>query len=342
MLCLEKTMRLLTELSGLMLLGAVLLVGCGEGEGGGDADGGDTSGTEESDSEGQETDTGNGAAGTRISSIVGKIQTAAGAGWEGKLTICIPACIPLKTDKDGAFSLPVGTPYKIFDFDGVMAPFHLTILDSSGSYAAYGTTYSPNQEQVSDQGADDFEYDLGTLVLYELPEEKIPYTAADGASVDLSGVSFELPPESLIGREFDMEAKEFIDIPAEAAEIKVFKAPLDTWQPPFDDVGLDALYYIAPRWAKLAGAGVTLSIEPPAGWSEGDKGTLYILADDVPGLSEMAEYIATQKDGVCMTSTDILEKEPGGELANCGTVEMVGGRLITAPIPRLSWIGISK
>lgn len=334
----ERTGTFLLGLASCLLF-ATGGTGCDDSTESNRGDGGDTGETDTGSELDSESDSG---VGTCIGTIVGEIKTDKGENWQGRLSICIPACVALETDKAGKFSLQVGTPCTRYDFEGSSAPLHLTILDNSGGYAAYGAAYTPGQEAVSDKGADDYEYDLGTLVLYELPAEKVDYSAEDGASVDVSGVSFHLPAKSLVGREWDQDATDFVDVPAETAEIRVFEAPLDGWKPPFDTVGLDALYFIAPRWAKLAGEGVSLSIAPPDGWSEGDTGTLYILADDVGGLGTMPEYIVGNDSGECLTSVDVLDKEPGGELADCGVAEMKDGRVITPPIPRLSWIGLKK
>jgi hypothetical protein len=110
-------------------------------------------------------------------------------------------------------------------------------------------------------------------------------------------------------------------------------------------VALDALYYIAPHWAKLAGEGVILTVEAPPGWQGGDTGILYLLGDYDPGLGGMAEYVfmGSGDEPLCTGDETMPESRiSSGTLGECGVVHYTEGKLVTSPIPRFSWVGVGR
>ena len=150
----------------------------------------------------------------------------------------------------------------------------------------------------------------------ELPSESVEYTSSGGASVDLSGVRMDLQPGALGEQD---------------ADIKVFRAPFDEWEPRFDDIGMDALYFLSPYWYTVTGTGVELSIGPPDGWQDGDTGVLYMLGDYAGDQSYLSYYLECEGEEV-----------PVGDLVPCGSVEMSGGRVVTDPVLRFGWVGLKK
>lgn len=282
---------------------------------------------------------------TCIASISGQVLFDDGTPLKaGTLQICVPQCATIQTDAEGKFffSLVEGDRCKRYYFvSGTSVPIHITLIKQGNTHTEYTSPYTPTRDEVSDQGPDDLDLDVGILYMYELPSEGVPYKADMGASVELSGVSFELPPSSLIGLVWDESEEDFIDSPFAEATIKVFKAPLGEWDIPFDVVGLDALYYIAPYWTRIVSEEVRLSIDPIEGWSEGDKGKVYMLGEMRAGLAEMPESISVEGQQ-CITACDECEEVEIGELSQCGSAELKDGKIVTAPIPRLGWVGIKK
>ncbi len=287
---------------------------------------------------------------TFIKTITGQVLFGDGSPMEGKIQLCVPNCINADTDSNGDFTLPFNS-CKLYGFAaGTDAPLHVTLVAPGGTHAVYSSAYAPTQDEVSDLGEDDLDFNLGTLTLYELPTSGVSYDATNGASVDMDGMSFELSPEALIAHAWDSETSEFSDNPVEEATIKVLKTPAN-WDAPFDEMGMDALYFIGPYWAKLAGSGTALTIEPPDGWSDGDTGTIYILGEALMGLGESMEYIAEASECPepqptcleCVNESDPLaEHVEIGKMAGCGSAVFEGGKIVTSPIPRFGWIGIKK
>jgi hypothetical protein len=282
------------------------------------------------------------------------------------VSICIGVCYPpVAIAADGSFVWPEEKddeyPCVYYDFDSYPLIVDLIPDDDGGggSWAAYAFARHPTQAAISDEGDDDFELDVGSLTLYKVdsqcsapsPGAVTPicgYVPDIGATVDEAGVAFELPPESLVKAGSDG------DIPiTHDQSIAVFEAPLDDWAPPFmnDDIadGIAALYFISPRWAKIAGDGVPLSIALPDGWSAGDTGTLYLLGGYVSRWGDAAEkdmpaFIYRNAEGNCVNDdgSDDLEAVGEGELTPCGEVTVRDGRLVTPPIPRFTWVGIGR
>ncbi len=286
---------------------------------------------------------------TCIRSVSGKVVFDNGAPMQGDVQICVPSCMLVNTDENGDFvkNLVEGSDLSCMNFDFISGinELHITLLQPNGTHADYSTSYAPTQEEVSDQGHNDVIFDVGTLILYELPAEGVPYNAQNGATVEMSGLSFEMPPGSLIAKDGD------IDKPVDKSTIKILKAPAD-WDAPFDEIGLDALYFIGPYWAELAKGGVPLHIDPPDGWTDGDIGVVYILSEAMMGLGASMGYITEVTDQCanpddpcpgCLSEDDPLSDYANiGELTDCGTAVFKDGKVVTAPIPRFGWIGIER
>jgi hypothetical protein len=92
------------------------------------------------------------------------------------------------------------------------------------------------------------------------------------------------------------------------------------------DVTLDALYYIDPYLAEVAG-GVALHIDPAtAGWTGADTGTVYALGD-----FNLGYFTNCGGDDL-----------PIGEMEACGTASHDGGAIVTEPVSFLGWFGLVK
>jgi hypothetical protein len=222
--------------------------------------------------------------------------------------------------------------------------------DDTALYATYEYLATPSQDQISDEGPDDYTYDLGDLHLYKLPTNASGvYRPLTGANINASGFSLIMPADSLVKNDRNIG-----DVPiTENQEIRIFKAPLDTWDPPFAK-NMDALYFIDPNWAKIAGDGVSVSIDAPSNWSDGDIGSLFLLGGYIsnwgnPDVVDSAAYIyfkdvngtpncVNNNDGSIGDEEEIHE----GEFANCGKAVYDGGKIVTDPMPRFTWVGIKK
>ncbi len=291
--------------------------------------------------------------GIRIGSLSGQLVDQSGTGIEDEnaLGICVEGpCIQLSTDTQGRFHWEAhiigDKKYKVIDFEN--SPIHV-IVDPRNleNIAKYEFLNIPTQEDISDQGEDDFHYDIGIIKLYELPNESVAYSAKSGASINLSDVTFDLDADSLLGETYDENLKELVDAPIQNATIKVFKAPLSDWDVPFSPGDIDALYYISPYWVRLKDQGISLTIEPPDNWTEGNRGTLFILGSFASDVAEASGYIYKTSDSNGRCLADNCEacdystvKE--GAFTDCGSVTFENGKLITTPIPRFGWIGIKK
>jgi hypothetical protein len=324
----------------------VLMISCSDPPSAGDTPG-SGSDIEEKSTESPE-DAGTGAA--CLASISGVILKNGESGMVAGMIPCIgTTCFSAgKTDPDGRFRwehpLSEGEPCQPYDFDEKALHIEVAAAENPREYAAYAFILRPTRADISDKGPNDFDLDIGVLSLYVLPDEAAVFEPSAGASVDLTGLAFDLPPDGIVKRVKDTD--EPIDHPQ---DIRVFKAPLDTWQPPFVTTPLSALYFIAPRWAKLAGPGAVLSVDPPEGWDEGDGGRLYLLGGYTSSFGDIAvrdrsAYIYRDADGACINTDESegLERIADGDFAACGTVSMVQGKLLTAPVPRFTWVGISK
>ena len=290
-----------------------------------------------------------------LASITGQVLKNGTEVIAAQMVVCIgELCFnpPASTDADGYFlwEYPRSDEEPCVSHDFREEWLHIQIfpaeLEIRLDYATYSFVRHPTQAEISNEGETDYNLDLGMLPLYELPEESATYDPATGASVDLFGLSFELPQNGLIKRPRATDEDQPIE---HQQEIRVFKAPLDVWNPPFVETKPDALYYIAPRWAKIADPGAQLTIEPPAGWVDGDTGILHLLGawtsaykvDEGPMKSE---YVYRDENGRCINTDDdsSVEQVHDGFFTECGTAEMRDGRVVTSSIPRFSWVAISK
>ncbi|MFO8071933.1 MAG: hypothetical protein R6V85_08660 [Polyangia bacterium] len=310
-----KSERLLMPILAAML--AAGLCGCSDDDdagSGGDADSdadADADTDADTDADG-DADCSSCTAPVCIESISGRVLFDDETPFEGNVQICAVNCYVESTDQGGEFLFEIPGGCMGFDFSSEEA-IHVTLLDEEG-HARYSAAYEPTQQEVSDGGQNDFDFDSGDQIYWALPDESASYTAAGGATVDgLFGVSFEAAAGDLGDEDF---------------EIRVLEAPLDQWAPPFAPPGvdLDALYYLAPYFQPSA-AGLELEIDAAAaGWSGTDAGTVYMLGDYVEG-----EYLHCGGEEVAV-----------GKMVGCGSAAHDQGKIVTDPISRLGWIGLAR
>jgi hypothetical protein len=346
--------RLLALLT--MVVGAFVWA-CGDSQGSGDDSDNPQGDTSSASDERGVTDAGDTSAPLGgeacIASISGQVLRNGTSGMSALIAVCRGADLcftPFDTQADGSFvwDYPGSeeTGCTIIDFSSEWLHIDIIPHENYHGFASLAFAVQPTQAEISDQGQTDYDLDVGPLSVFELPEESATYSPETGARVDLFGLSFEIPAGGLVKRPLGADE----DLPVEnAQEIHVFKAPLDEWDPPFLTAKPDALYYISPRWAKLASPGITLSFEPPEGWNGGDTGVLRLLGrwsvgfevDEGPMTSE---YMYRAADGLCINTDDKEnhERMADGFMADCGSVEMTGGRVVTDPIPRLTWVAVAK
>ena len=312
-----RSKRLLVPILAAIL--ATVLLGCSDDDddgSGGDADAdGDADTDADSDADGDadgDADCSSCTAPVCIESISGRVLVDDEAPFEGNVQICAVNCYVAPTDSSGEFLFEIPSGCMGFDFSSEEA-IHVTLLDEEG-YARYSAAYEPTQQEVSDGGGDDFDFDSGDQVYWALPDESASYTAAGGATVDeLFGVSFEAAAGDLGDEDF---------------EIRVLEVPLDQWTPPFASQGveLDALYYLAPYFQPSA-AGLALEIDAAsAGWSGSDAGTVYMLGDYVGN-----EYLHCGGEEVAI-----------GKMGGGGSAVHEQGKIVADSIPRLGWIGLAR
>jgi hypothetical protein len=238
-------------------------------------------------------------------------------GIDGVVKFHIKVCHNVGTDEDGYFEVDKGCYH-------VDEPFFMeipAIPAIDGARTRYSVEYTlTQQEQISDQGPDDYVFDLGTHYWWSLPAPAASYTAQDGATVDAAGVQFDAPPGAL---------------GEEDLELGVFAFPLDEWIPPFIDNPYhqatvdhaDALYFLYPYWQQVTvGDGLVLRIDPPPGWTEADTGTVHLLGDWVWEYTELPEQ----------------GEIPSGHVAEVGPTSWEDGQLVTPPIPVLGWVILVK
>jgi hypothetical protein len=265
--------------------------------------------------------------------IVGTVVSEDGSA-PATVQICAPNCTAATMMDGGGF-------YK--DFSACVAyPFpasedaiHVTLAENADTKDDTQTRYTlgfrPTQADVSDQGADDLELDVGELARLLLPTDGVAYTPADGATVaDLNGISM------------DIAAGQMGNSDTDACTIRVFSQPLGEDAPRFvpDGLTLDALFFISPYFYGLTPdlddddvpdfEPIDVRISADAvGWAAGDSGTLYVLGD----------FLNTNW-GTCPGSTD---KIPLGELGECGTVTAdTDGEIVIPDVAVLGWLGLAK
>jgi hypothetical protein len=289
---------------------------------------------------------------TCLASISGRVLRNGEDPMEAVIVICIgTACYQgVNTESDGTFSFEPptddGEECVRYDFEEKRVHIELSARNNPERHASYAFVRRPTLEDISEQGEEDYDYDVGDLSLYEMPEESATYTPEDGVTVDLSGVAFTLEASSLV--KADLTG----DIPIDhEQQIRVFEAPLDDWNPPFADKPLDALYLVTPRWAKISGTAPELTVEPPQGWQDGDTGDLFLLGGynsdwgDADMIDIGESIYRSEEENLCVTKcADCEDLTPveDGELTKCGVAEMQGDRIITSPLPRLTWFGIGR
>lgn len=257
-----------------------------------------------------------------ISTVSGLVLYADGSPVQelAEVKVCIPNCCIATTDSEGEFEFVMPGGCRGYDFDTDEA-LHLTVpAYSTDLYVQYIVAYTPTQAQVSDLSTDDFDLDVGTQYLHDLPTLTSTYTPASGASVDIDGAQIEVNPGEL--GDLDLE-------------IGALRFPIEDWVPPFIDNPLleqtvesvDALYFFTPYWTEaVAGAGLVYRIDPPDGWTEADTGKVYVLGDFI------LDYLYFPDETIA----------PRGEFVEWGDTTYQDGKLVTPPIPRLGWVGLKK
>jgi hypothetical protein len=243
--------------------------------------------------------------------------------------ICFPNCYLAEIDDQGYFLLSHAVSDSVpdcieLDFS-VDEPIHTIFLTPEDTFVRYSLASTPEQHQI---GSDHL-LDLGTHSFAALPDDSASYTATDGATVDQNGVQFELAPGDLL---------DAMNNPLEEAQIKILPLSEDNAVTPFidnpyfvnDTQRVDLLYYVAPYLTVSASGGVVMSITPPSGqWSDGDTVTLYVLGEYIGGFDPV--YISCHGQDVHV-----------GELRECGSATVTGGKIVTDPITVFSWIGLKK
>ncbi len=291
--------------------------------------------------------------GACIGSLSGEVSRNGVEEMAAGIAVCrgVGACFePFETEADGSFVWEY--PHKnddactVIDFKTEWLHIEIFPLSDSDNFANYAFTVGSLQEDISDEGAHDLDLHLGRLAVYELPEASATYSPEDGADVDLEGITFVLPGGGIVKRPLGIDE----DVPVEnPQEIRVFKAPLDEWDPPFVDDPPDALYYLSPHWAKIPTPGVRLSIEPPEGWRDGDTGRVELLGRWATHFAVnegpiSSEYMYRTDEGLCINTddTDSYDRMYDGFMADCGEAEVVDGRIVTSPLPRFSWVALYR
>lgn len=246
-----------------------------------------------------------------LTTISGRVVYEDGSAYQGPAAICVGACRNTQTDAQGYFHYQFN---ECTDYDPGGEAIVLTLLDSGDAqWTQYAVAYRPSQQDVSDQGSDDFDLDLGTHKYYALSASATAYTAAAGASVDQDDLSFDAPAA---------------DLGASDLEIKIRRIDLAQEIPPFVPAGLqlDALYYLSPYFTSSS-AGLELHFDAASlGWSAGDTGTLYMLGG-------FANFHFLECNG-----SDVGD----GDFANCGSASVVNGEIVSSRLPQLGWVGLAK
>ncbi len=330
---------------------SLLASGCGDGDS--QAQGPSSSDTSPLDTTTQtETDTTEGAcepdecAGppaacpTWISSLTGTATLSTGGPLVGTVPVCVPVCVPATSDEQGRFEIPF-EQCRGYDFAGGDEPLHMQLAFPEGNYATYSVAFRPTQQDVSDTGPTDFEFDLGEHVLYAVDHAGVSYTGSEGAAVAHEGLSFTLAPGALVEATWDSQLKQSVDVPVESEAVRVMKAPLDAWEPGFDHVGLDALYFVGPFWAKLS-EGVSFEVAAHPSWSDGDTVEVYFLGEYTSSWGGEPDYVYFDENGACTAAPTEHGHIGIGEMGLCGTAVVEDGAVSTPPLPRLGWIGLKK
>lgn len=335
-----------------LLLRPVLIlavIGCGSDENNpppdADSERDSTTETENPTSSDEETD----PEAACLSTISGQVVIEGAASLPVSVIVCIGACFePISTDINGNFKwqLPIDGDFDCIPFAFERTPVRMDFVVASApeAFAEYAFVTTPTQADISDLGDDDFDLDLGEMKLYALPDEAAVFSPASGADVSMFGLSYTLDKNALVKYDGDAETP-----PDHDQALPVFKAPLDEWNPPFVTTPLSALYFLGPRWARLAGDGVPLTIEAPTDLSDGDEVTVYLLGSYTPAwgdetVTDRPDFIYVDTEGHCINDNGALDLEwvEEGVFQACGRVTVQNGRITTPPIPRLTWVGIGR
>ena len=282
-----------------------------------------------------------------LDSISGRVVIRGADPLPVSVIVCIGTCFaPVSTETDGSFTWrhPIGGDFDCIPYDFEATPLHMDfrVTKAKEAFAEYAFLTVPKQSDISDTGEGDYDLNLGDIPLYALPAETATFIPGEGAEVSLFGLSFTLGPEDLVKFDGDEEMP-----PEHVQLIRVFKAPLDEWNPPFVEASLSALYFIGPRWARLAGDGVQLTIEAPEDLADGDEVTMYLLGSfgtdwGDEAISDRPDFMYLDNEGHCTHDTGApgLEWAADGVFQACGRAVVENGRITTPNVPRLTWVGI--
>ena len=325
--------RVVLVLQGACLTGA-LAIACGDDDAAADADTDtdtdadtDTDTDTDTDSDGDAdcsaclADTDNTACFNRIAGRVISEDAAAPL----TMQVCLPSCMSMIVEADGSFYKEFTTcmPFPLSGGEDI----HVTLAENGDTcldtQTRYTLAFAPTQADVSDEGADDFELDVGDFARFTLPTDGADYTAADGATVtDLEGVSFDVAA----GQLGDADCL-----------IRVFDHPLADDTPRFvpGDVTLDALFFFAPYFHGTKkdddpdpGSFEMIIDAASIGWIDGDSGSYYLLGD-----------FASSHFVACSDADEDIQL---GHFTECGTVTASGGAIVIPDLRILGWIGLAK
>ena len=246
-----------------------------------------------------------------LTTISGHIAYEDGSPYQGPAAICIGACRNTSTNAQGDFHYALS---ECMAYDPGGEAIVLTLLDTGDAqWSQYSAAYRPTQQDVSDQGAGDFDLDLGTHTYYAVSGPGFAYSAASGASVSQDGLSFEVPAA---------------DLGANDLSIRLRRIDLSQSVPPFvpADMQLDALYYLSPYFSSSA-AGLQLRFDAASlGWSAGDTGAVYMLG----GFSNFHFLNCHGEDA------------GDGDFVDCGSASVQDGQIVSSGLPLLGWVGLVK
>ncbi len=285
--------------------------------------------------------------GACLASISGQIRIMDAEPTSAAVIVCIGSCFaPVFSSLDGTFvwNHPMDEDIDCVPYDFNKKPLHidLRVLSDTNAFAEYAFVSVPSKETISDKGESDFDLDIGELFLFALPSDSTVYQPSEGAVISTLGLTTVLEPGVLVKFDGSSEVA-----PEHEQEIRVFKAPLEIWTPPFVDKKLSALYFISPRWARLKGGGVSLTIDAPEDFEDNTTATIYLLGgyDSYWGdenLLDQPSFIYVDELGDCVNDSGAgeLQMVEDGIMHSCGQALVKNRKIVTPPIPRFTWIGI--
>lgn len=244
-----------------------------------------------------------------LGSVSGRVLHWDDEPFTGNVQICGSNCVPVPCDEDGEFHHVMPGGCFGFDPDGSLTP-DLSLMPEE-DFTKYAAALMPPYYEIDN----DYHIESGTHYYVPLTGPAATYTASGGADVDLAGVSFTVEPGALGEDQLELHVLEF---------------PLDVWTPPFvlDSMNIDALYYLSPHFLGVAeGQEIVLHVDPTAaGWSDGDSGDLYRQGDFL-----MGDHLVCDDEQIHI-----------GDFVPCGTAALSSGEIVTSPIDRLTWIGLTQ